>query len=137
MIIKNLLSFLFVMISLIAFGQRATNFQGKISDSKSNPIPNASVYFLNTNFSAVTDSAGTFVTRGLPFGNYMVSISAIGFASINEPVSFNSASGLINFHLIESISQLDEVVVTAQKKEESLQQVPLSISALTSRKVEA
>lgn len=116
------------------WGQQATGFTGTVTDSKSNSIPKASVYILNTNYGTITDEHGKFQFNNLKPGKYEVNVSAVGYASFNEEVNTVSKND-VSIVLTEADVHLDEVVVSAQKKEELLQKLPFSISALSSSKV--
>jgi iron complex outermembrane receptor protein len=86
---------------------------------------------------AITDANGVFVIRNISPGNYTVQVSAIGYATTNRQV--NLTKGLpqtLDVQLNVSLTQLDAVTVTAQKKEEVLQNTPLSVTAISSRQVE-
>jgi iron complex outermembrane receptor protein len=126
-----------LMLSCISVAQQRNELSGKIIDAKSNPVSKASVSILNTNMGAITDANGVFVIRNISPGNYTVQVSAIGYATTNRQV--NLTKGLpqtLDVQLNVSLTQLDAVTVTAQKKEEVLQNTPLSVTAISSRQVE-
>ena len=121
---------------LFSSAQQLYSFSGKISDADSTPLAGASVYLLNTNRGTATDEHGNFTFKNLPPGNYIMQVSAIGYAVANAHVKLGDpGSESVDVKLADAAIQLDAVLVTAQKTEESLQQVPLSISALSSRQV--
>lgn len=129
-----ILSF-FVLIEF-SYGQQTSNLHGIVTNSRSEGIPKASVYILNTNFGTVTDDQGRFQINDVKPGTYLLSVSAIGFATFNREVNTTRENN-ISITLTETAIHLDEVVVSAQKKEEILQKLPFSISALSSRNVQA
>lgn len=95
----------------------------------------ASVHLLNTNIAVFTDAQGNYIIGNVRAGTYTVSFSAVGYASENKDIVVSAETKNIDAQLAESTGQLDDVVVTAEKKEESLQKVPVSISALSSKEV--
>jgi len=127
------------MLQALAYsapGQNAVILSGKITDSKSSGISRASVYLLNTNLGAVTTGEGDYSISGITPGNYVVQISAINFATVTKSITLNpDKPEVLNVQLNSSSRQLDEVVVTAQKKEESMQRIPVTITTLSSRQV--
>lgn len=118
----------------VAYGQQTKNVTGTVTDNKSNAISKASVYILNTNLGTLTDEQGKFQLNDLKPGKYLLSVSAIGYATLTEEVN-TEINKSINIVLTSAAIQLDEVIVSAQKKEELLQKLPFSISALSSGKV--
>jgi len=107
---------------------------GNVTDAKSNPIPGASVYILNNNYGTITDAQGKFRLTGLKAGTYIVSISAVGFSGKTEEI-ITPLKKDFNITLVEANIHLDEVIVSAQKREEVLQKLPLSVSVFSSSKV--
>ena len=127
---------LLVICLFSASAQQLYTFSGKINDANSSPLAGASVYLLNTNRGTATDDQGSFSFKNLAPGNYIMQVSAIGYAVANVNVTLgNGKADSIDIKLADAAIQLDAVLVSAQKTEESLQQVPFSISALSSRQV--
>ena len=125
-----------LLIVLSGFTQTAV-LSGTISDPSSKPIPRASVHVLNTNFGAVTDPLGRFSIPGVTVGEYTLQVSAIGYATIERQINVTPNQGEpFGIQLRPSSTQLDAVIVSAQKKEESLQKVPFSISSISSRQAQ-
>ncbi len=124
-----------MMTGLTAAAQYHTDLSGKITNSKSEPIAGASIHILNTSFGAFTNEQGIFELRNIPPGKYALEITAVGYASIIKAFQ-PSAGQQLNIVLNEAASHLQTVMVTAQKNEEALQQVPFSISALGRKEVQ-
>ncbi|MHA4811687.1 TonB-dependent receptor [Flavitalea flava] len=142
----GLMAFVFLVLDMAAFGQQAgginrhTDFSGVLTNRQGSPVAGATVYLLNTNRSVISDDKGLFLFKKLEAGNYTIEITAIGYAKIDREIILTGQEQAgkiqrVDFQLEKEITKLDEVVVTAQKKEELLQQVPISISAIPSKKV--
>jgi iron complex outermembrane recepter protein len=116
----------------------AQSISGKITGSSSEGIPRVSIQVLNTHLGAISDNDGNFSINSIPTGNYHIQITAVGYASITKNITVGEAgtgTGNVSFQLKESAQQLDDVIVTAQKKEENQQLVPVSISSISSKQV--
>jgi iron complex outermembrane receptor protein len=133
--------FFFILYSIFAFSahsQQKNQFTGKVINSKSMPVAGSTIYLLNTNQGTTSDNQGNFSFKSLPIGTYSVLVSSVGYASLNrEIVIGNSTNDPVNFILADASVQLDAVIVSAQKKEEFLQKVPLSITAISSKQATA
>jgi len=128
---------LFLLTSFSAFSQNNTVLSGSITDNFTKIISGASVYVLNTNYGTSTNSEGRFTISNMSPGNYTLQISAIGYATIEkEIVLTGSQPESLVIQLNPSSRQLDAVIVSAQKKEESLQKIPFSISSISSNQVQ-
>lgn len=123
-----------VLNAIIA--QQKPDVSGKVTDKNGAPVASASVAVLNTGVGTVSNDKGEFTIRGLQAGNYTIQVSALGYTTINEKIQL-TASGITSLALVltDMDSQLDAVVVTAQKREEQVQKIPFSITALSSRDV--
>ena len=77
---KNIILYLILSnMTFVAYSQQI-NFSGKVSNSRSEPVPNATVYLLNTNRGTLTNADGTFSFKDLPAGKYLAEISSIAAA---------------------------------------------------------
>ena len=134
---KNSIPFLLSLFALTQFSaaQSQTLFKGKIIDEQSNPIEGVSVHILNSEFGTVTNSAGIFVFKDVPAGSYILNVSHSGFAEANEKISISGQSQNEEIVLHPEYKQLSELTVTAQKREELVQQLPLSITSLSAKAV--
>lgn len=133
---KKLFYFLLVIIfNVSAKSQTLITISGKITDSKSNAIGNVSVHLLNTNIATLSNTQGNFSIKNISAGRYILQASAIGYATVNKEITVSNNNEAITIQLAEAYRQLDAVTVTAEKKEEALQQVPVSITSISSSEV--
>lgn len=117
--------------------QKIFDLSGIVRDLRSAPLVRASVYLLNTNNGAITDENGLFVIKNIREGRYLMQVSAIGYATTELNITVTgSAENHISVTLHGEVKQLDAALVTAQKTEEFLQQIPFSITSLSSRQVQ-
>ena len=125
-----------MLIYFSAFSQQSITIHGNINNDRSDPVRYASVYLLNTNFSAISDTSGGFTIKNIPEGNYTLVVSSVGYATIIQTIQLTQG-GKTSFYLqlTDASKQLDEVIVTAEKKEETVQRIPSSISALNAKAI--
>ena len=124
------------LIYFSVFSQPLITIQGNIKDERSNPVTYASVYLLNSHFFAISDTSGNFAIKNIPGGNYILVVSAIGYATINENIQITKESETsLDIQLTDALKQLDEVIVTAEKKEENVQRIASSVSALNAKAI--
>ncbi|MFM9911560.1 MAG: TonB-dependent receptor [Chitinophagaceae bacterium] len=135
--IKQLFSILFLgLIPLISFCQGTSSLSGKVKVGKNINVPGATIHLLNTSLSAITDSTGSFVFEMILPGHYTLLISSIGYATESEEIDIKeNTPNHIDIVLRYASLNMDEVVVTAQKKEELLQKIPISITSLSTRQL--
>ena len=99
------------------------------------PLPSANVVVLNTDpkRGSITDENGQFSIDNLPVGRHEVMISFVGYKEIILPEIFvgSSREAFITVAISEKTEEIDEITVTATKREESIQDVPLAITAFT------
>ena len=125
----------------IAINTNAQSITGVVQNEKGNPIDGATISILNNSMQTFSNQKGYFSFDELKNGKYTLSIKSLGYAEISKEININainnSKSTAIKFILIASTNQLDEVVVTAEKKEELLQKIPASIAALNAKQINA
>ncbi|MEM6316826.1 MAG: TonB-dependent receptor [Bacteroidota bacterium] len=124
------------LFSTFLFGQ--STISGTITDKQQNPLIGVAIQVLNSPQGAVTDLDGNFSISKVLAGSRQLSISYLGYASqvVDVEVVANESS-TISISLEESALQLDEIVVGAQKREERLQKVPLTISTANAEKIQS
>ncbi|MEO6915484.1 MAG: TonB-dependent receptor [Chitinophagaceae bacterium] len=134
---KRLLFIIVICLTtLFSFSQQRVEIRGTVVNAASTPVPAATVHLMNTNFTTQTSTRGVFSIRDVPAGSYRVEITAIGYANTIKTFTVSENAEALSIVLTEAARQLDAVIVTAQKREEALQQIPASISSISSRKVD-
>ncbi len=134
---KKFAIYLFLFFApFIVAGQNVVVFQGKVVDHNSVPVQGVTVSLLNTNYSSITNKYGVFLFENISPGVYILNMSGVSYAEINRQYTINAASKDIKIVLQHTYQQLDELIVTAQKREEPVQELPVSITALSARQIE-
>jgi iron complex outermembrane recepter protein len=128
---------LYVLIAMLAIGKAngQARLSGTVTDARGQSIAGATIHLLNTEITVASDSVGRFTIPRLTGGKYTVQVSAIGYTTLAQTVTVDAAP--LSFRLASSLLQLDAVTVTADKKEELLQNVPVSVTAITAKQVDA
>jgi iron complex outermembrane receptor protein len=134
--IGGALVLLLTLIVLQAKAQLVQNLRGKIVDENAKPVAGATVRLLNTSEATLANASGEFSLASPGAGKSVLQVSAIGFATVTMEVPGSVSTDLPAITLHSASRQLDEVVVSAQKREEILQRLPLSVTALTAKQVQ-
>ena len=88
MYLKNTVFFFFVLLSSVVIGQEGM-IAGTASDG-SNSIPFANVVLKSTTFGTSANENGDFELENVPFGNYQLQISSIGFVPFTKKIELKS-----------------------------------------------
>lgn len=94
------------MMSIVAFAQKSVS--GKVSDSKGDGVPGASVSVKGTTTGTITDAEGNFKISVPNAGGTLV-VSSIGYKTVQIQVTNQST---VNVTIEDDAASLDEVVVT-------------------------
>lgn len=121
MILKKLARGILMMLSLFVMASSALaqtkTVSGKVTDSKGEPVPSATVTAKGSKANATTAADGTFKIN-VPSGTTTLVISSVGFATKEVSISGN---GEVNVSLETQNAALNEVVVvgygTARKRD--------------------
>ena len=133
---KKLSGSLMLVVSVLLIQAQERMLTGTVKTNTGQPVEKSTVHLVNTMFSNATSTNGSFSIPLIPRGNYILEVSAIGYAVTTVPVRLLDTNAHVEVVLLPSFSRLDAVLVTAQKKEEQLRDLPLSITALNSRAVQ-
>lgn len=124
---KLILSALGMLIAILGFGQNGS-IQGRVL-SEDQALEFASIAVLRTGMGSITDSAGYFMIGELPYGDYQLEVSMLGFVSQRHSVSISAEApkASINFDLEASKLDLDEVVISGTMKTVSRLDSPVPV----------
>lgn len=125
---KLRLVLLLQLLSVLAFGQY--NLKGVVK-GKGEPLAGASVVVKNTFYGTSTNSDGTFEFKNLKPGDYVVTVSFIGFETKNVNISL-SANRNISIELKPDVVMTGEIMVAATRVKEKS---PFTYSNVTSDEI--
>src|SRR5207344_1265922 len=83
-IIRSVFFTFLICLSIPVLAQNAIAISGKITNEKSEPVTDASVHLLNTNIAVFTDAQGNYNIGNIHTGKYIISFSAVGYATQNK-----------------------------------------------------
>ena len=115
---------------------QAQNIRGTIRSTDGNPVSHATIGALNNPNGAVSDSAGNY-RLNMPGGIWQLYAECIGYARILKTVTVSTDSVIIvDFVLVSVMQQLDEIVITPEKREVRLVDTDLSVSVLNAARIQ-
>lgn len=125
------LAFALSLLTTIVCAQRGS-ISGVLKSGNSS-IELANVGLLGTAYGNVSDVDGRFLIKDVPYGNYTLVVSMIGYETIKQKISLSSSSARLNlsFDMTEKVGQLDEVVVSGTLKEVSKLESPVPVEVYT------
>ena len=129
-IITSVVTLFFILLgSSVFFSQTATIF-GNVYDSKDYEFLIGVNIFNENNIGTITDIDGNFSLK-LPVGKQKITFKYIGYQRILREVFLKSNDSVkIEVALNSITNQLDELVISANKYEEKLGNVPISMSVI-------
>lgn len=133
--VKLLFGIAFLCLALGAKSQ--SSIQGIVKDESSNPVSEVKIHLLNTANNTVSDSNGTFSLTNLNAGTYSIYSTKPGYEDEYKTVILSEGTNVVQLQMIKSANYLETVIVTAQKREELVQRLPMSITAISSKEIEA
>ena len=130
---KKTISMPDIVNEVAGFTATFESIRGRVTDDSGNPLIGASIVIGKTSTGTVTDLDGNFSLEVTSFP-VTLNVSYTGYA--DQAVIVNNAQTDLTIVLEEGLS-LEEVLVTSRKREESLQDVPIAITAISGSKLEA
>lgn len=118
--------------SLIAASHETGNIEGRVINKETGePIANANILIHGTYIGAASDDQGKFFIEKVKPGKYLLICSAIGFRKQEFSITILSGQkSLIDFFLEPTALQLRDIVVTASKFNQAIEDVPVTMHVL-------
>ena len=113
--------------------QAQTTASGTVTDADGVPLIGASVLIEGTSTGTTTDVDGNFTVRANE-SSFTLSVSYTGFTSQTVKVSGNTSD--LKITMEEGVTIGGDIVISASRKREKVQEAPASVSVLTARKLE-
>lgn len=134
----NLFIFLTTFFTFHVYAQeQGGTIKGKVTELSGENLIGATVYLKGTTKGVITNTDGVFTLERIKPGDYTLVISMQGYKNNEQPIHVDRGGETrVEASLEESFYELNEVVVTTQKKEQTNIEVPISISAITARSLD-
>ncbi len=121
-------------LALIANIAIAQDIEGEIKDGNGIPLPGATITIKGTNSYAVTDANGKFSIAAQKAFPFTISVRLVGYRT-QEVEVYELTDEPLEISLKDD-SLLDEIVVTARRRSETPQNIPIPISVVGGKLVE-
>ncbi|TAN19471.1 MAG: TonB-dependent receptor [Chitinophagaceae bacterium] len=133
---KAILIFMNISLFIMAANAQTATIIGSVTYGKM-PIAYASVGLSGTGLGTTTDSAGYFIIRGIPKGDYTLRVSYVGYQSFTREISIKSNDKIaLHVVLTPNDNTLNEVVVTGASKAIHIKENPLPVISISKKVIE-
>ncbi len=109
--------------------------KGTVRNEQGQAVPFANVSIPGIKKGTVANADGSYILTA-PAGPHLLRFSGVGFSTSEQTVAF-SADTSIQDVTMKSSADLREVIVSASRKKETLDQVPSSVTIVSPRDIEA
>jgi len=128
------LSLSFLIALQVAFAQVGTINGTLISNHV--PIENINVRLAGVNRVTKSNRDGNYHFTGLPYGNYLITFSGIGYEPKTLKILLNSPMANFSTEMNPASANLNEVVVTGVNRATELRKSPVPIAVLSKKAME-
>ena len=131
---------LYISIGLILFTSlvaQSGSVSGKVTDATNNsPLIGANVILEGTSLGAATDGEGRYEIKGLGAGEYVITVSYIGFRNFKESITLESGQLIPrDLALQPEAIEMETYVVTASRRRERVEDAPAAISVISKTEI--
>ncbi len=123
----------FIFITLFSFSQKKYTISGFVKDEAGEELIGATIYIRNLKTGTVTNVYG-FYSITLIAGDYNIDYSYIGCETQTKKINLNQNHSF-NITLIETSKTIDEVVITAERKNENIVKTEMSTMKLQAKDI--
>ncbi|WP_299245576.1 TonB-dependent receptor [uncultured Aquimarina sp.] len=134
---KPLSFFLILFKTFLVLGQTG-NLEGYINTGDTS-LPFANIEISNSSFNTyvTANENGFFVIKKVPYGDFVITISSLGYQTLKENISITSDNLTKKFTLIEDRLNLDQVVISATRNRVNRKNAPVVVNVLSPKLLEA
>ena len=123
--------------SALAQTEAEGSLQGLVTSTEGESLPGATVRLGGTQIGAATDSDGRYRITGIPSGTYEVNVRFVGFEPLTSTITIESGANLTrDFTLTPRAIALEGAIVTAQKRVQTFEEVPVAISSVDGQRLD-
>ncbi len=119
-----------------AYAQAQSTIVGEVKGDDGAPLIGANVVLKGTNKGALTDANGKFSIAGVAQGKYTLTISFIGYKTINQEVDVNASEVTVNVVSESDPLALDEVIVTGTFDQRTKLESSIAITTMSPSVIE-
>ncbi|MFP4342365.1 MAG: TonB-dependent receptor [Cyclobacteriaceae bacterium] len=130
---KFLLLVGFSAISLSLFAQHS--LRGRVTD-QGEPLPLVNVQLLGSDKGGISNEEGYFTIENLPPGDYLLMASHTGYQNLSQTVKIAGKNTEIQLQLSPDLLGLEEVVVSANRREVARYDAPVIVNRIGRRVLE-
>ena len=123
-----------ILSNLLAQGG---TISGRVTDSTNeSPLIGANVILEGTSLGAATDGEGIYEIKGLDAGEYVITVSYIGFKNFKEIISLESGQRITKDLVLQPEAiEMETYVVTASRRRERVEDAPAAISVISKTEI--
>lgn len=121
-------TFFAVVLTFSAFAQKAM-ITGNIKNEQQQGIPFATVKIPSLKTAVTANQSGKY-SISVPIGSYTIKVSGLGFQSDEQTITLSSTDTTRLDFILKEDSKLEEVIISASRKQETLDEVPSSINII-------
>jgi len=126
--IKRLILFLFIPLT-IAYSQTGS-IKGRVINNNAQPVIGANVIVAGTNYGDAANESGNFEIKVIPYGNYTLEISSIGYEKKIVNVNLNQSTRSLTIILREKAFETQQIIISAGKYEQSQEDLTVSTDVI-------
>jgi iron complex outermembrane receptor protein len=111
--------------------EQKSKITGKITDKVTGkPVAGATIAIPDLKITTSTDADGIYLLKQLPRGQYLMQVTAMGYASVTKIIDLNNTYS-VDFKLSASNYELADVIVTALGNTTTRQHATIPITVIT------
>ncbi|KAA5541666.1 TonB-dependent receptor [Adhaeribacter rhizoryzae] len=120
-----------------AQGQDKATVFGKVSSATGEVLIGVSVALKDANIGTTTDEKGQFRISGISAGNYVLTLSYIGFETQEQPIQLGESQNLeLNLRLINKAFVMNSVEIVGKTATKEINEQPYAVTAISVKELQ-
>lgn len=131
-----LLSLVICLLAAPVALSQTGSLTGEVTDAQTGEtLPGVNVFIEELEIGDVSNVEGQYVIENIPSGEYLVSVTYVGYATIEESVTITEGENILNFQMDVDLVGLDEMVVVGYG-ERVRRDITGSVSSVSAEQIE-
>ena len=135
----SLLALIFFCTSLSLNAQTTGTVEGTVVDAKNDaPLTGVTVTLIGDNRrrGTSTNAEGNFQFSNIAYGDYTLKLSFVGYRIATQDVTLDQEEVTLQLRLNQKRYGMDEVIISATRELESREDIPASVTSISSEEME-
>lgn len=128
------LTLFLIIINHPSFSQQIGNLRGIITSNSNQPLEGATITLKGSSKGSISNKKGEFFIRDITFDTYAVTVSLIGYKSVEKKIIINRVSTVLSdFKLTSDERTLEEITIQGKTENKKIKETGFNVNVIDTK----